>query len=587
MKPDISLRGPMSWRPVVLAWLLVSAILLAISWQALAEWRYPDPDDTLRVVQVRDLLAGQPWFDLHQYRINPGDSPVMHWSRIVDLPLFALIALLGPLLGQPLAEQVAVVLLPLVTLGAIMAVVGRMARRLLGHEMVGYACLACGLAPLLLLQVQPLRVDHHGWQIFTFVLAVAALMKRNQRTGSIIAGTAMAAGLSISIELLPLAAAVAGVLWLRWLRDTESRGWLTGYLASLAAALAILFLLTRGLTDLTPYCDAVSPAHLLFFAVVALAGLVIARGKGLSGIVAAGCFACAGSLGLAAFLWQAPACLTGPFGTLDPLVRQFWYVNVFEGRPFWILPAERSVPITVQACVALAVVGHLWRTSTGARREWWLTYLLLLAAAVIAGLMVWRSMAFAGALSALPNGWLIYRAIGFYRQGRTPWIRILTAVLAICMLVPTAPVQLVREAFARQDSYVVSSLGKSTCDLRESVLRLDRLQPSTVFAPIDIGPSILERTRHGVVATGHHRAQLAMKDVILAYTNPADQARNIIARHGARYVVVCTDLYEPQIYADAAPNGLMAQLLRDNPPTWLREERTGAPAAFKVWRVVD
>lgn len=572
---------------MALAWLVVTILLLAVGWRQVVEGRFPDPDDTLRIVQVRDLLAGQPWFDLHQYRINPGDSPVMHWSRLVDLPLLALIALLTPALGQAMAEQAAALALPLLTLGAIISVIGYMAHRLFEPKIAGLACLACGLSPLLLLQLQPLRVDHHGWQICLLVIAVAALMNRTAWVGGAIPGLAMAAGLSISIELLPLAAAIACVLLLRWLRDRERRWWLASYLASLAGGLAALFVLTHGLADLTRYCDAVSPAHLLFFAVVALSSLAIAWRKDLPGIAVVGLLAGAGGLGIAAFLWQAPGCLNGPFGSLDPLVREYWYLNVFEGRPFWIQPPERWIPIVAQAAVALATCVHLWRSHTGAQREWWLEYTLILAAAVLAGLMVLRSMAFVGALSALPNGWLIYRVIQHYRVGATPTARMAVIVAAICALVPASPVYLVKQAFARPDTNVVSALGQSTCDLHESVGSLDRLAPATIFAPIDIGPAILEQTRHAVVATGHHRAQLAMKDVILAYTGTDEAAREIVSRHKAAYIVVCTDLVEPQLYAKEAPDGFIAHLLQGRSPAWLEELPMDAPAAFKVWRVVS
>ena len=46
-----------------------------------------DNDSLLRIVQVRDLIAGQGWFDLTQYRMGLDGGFVMHWSRIVDAPI--------------------------------------------------------------------------------------------------------------------------------------------------------------------------------------------------------------------------------------------------------------------------------------------------------------------------------------------------------------------------------------------------------------------------------------------------------------------------------------------------------------------
>src|SRR5690606_27037017 len=62
---------------------------------------YPgsDNDSLMRLTQVRDLLAGQGWFDLAQYRMGLEGGFVMHWSRLVDAPIAGMILLLRPLLG--------------------------------------------------------------------------------------------------------------------------------------------------------------------------------------------------------------------------------------------------------------------------------------------------------------------------------------------------------------------------------------------------------------------------------------------------------------------------------------------------------
>ncbi len=43
-------------------------------------------DDAMRLVEVRDFMAGQSWFDLTQYRLDPPNGVVTHWSRLIDLP---------------------------------------------------------------------------------------------------------------------------------------------------------------------------------------------------------------------------------------------------------------------------------------------------------------------------------------------------------------------------------------------------------------------------------------------------------------------------------------------------------------------
>ena len=573
------------WGRIALVWLVISALLLLINWQNIAQREFLDPDDVLRLVQVRDLLGGQGWFDLHQYRINPGASPLMHWSRIVDLPIAFFIVVLRPLLGQPLAEHVTVVLVPLLTLLALMAVVGRMAFRLFDKEITGFACLALGFSPLLLAQFQPLRIDHHAWQIVSVLFAIGALMHRNPRVGGALGGVGIATGLMVSLEVLPLAGAIGAVLLLRWLRDPAQREWLSSYLLSLAGTLAVLFAATRGLGDLTTRCDVVSPAHFVFFAIAALAAAGIAARPKLPPVAVVGLLGIAGAVGLVAFVLLAPQCLAGPFGNLDPLVRTYWYDNVLEGQPFWRQSLDDTLPPLIQGAIALAVTIYLWLHSEQDRRGWWFDYALLLAIALVVGLLVWRSMAFVGAMSAVPIAWLLHRLLLRFRAAESPAAKAGIGIAALVALLPATPVVLGRMAVPRDPQETVAQLRQSSCDLQQAALAMKALPPSTIMAPLDIGPTLLERTPHSVVATSHHRAQLAMRDVILTFTGSDAQAQAIVRRHRASYLVFCTDLAEPHVYAANAPNGLAAHLLKGQAPAWLQPVPLQAPPTFHVWKV--
>src|SRR3546814_17885786 len=94
-------------------WGCVSLIEIAAKWRASGARDPADTDYAMRMAQVRDLLAGQGWWDLAQYRVNPaGGGVLMHWSRIVDAPLAAGILLLKPLVGQAMAERIVMALWP-------------------------------------------------------------------------------------------------------------------------------------------------------------------------------------------------------------------------------------------------------------------------------------------------------------------------------------------------------------------------------------------------------------------------------------------------------------------------------------------
>lgn len=572
-------------RRILAMWVLLCAIFLVVGMKGLLSGRFPDPDDALRLVQVRDLVAGQSWFDVTQYRIAPSEGSPMHWSRLVDIPLALIIAVLTPLLGQAPAETTALIAVPLLTLLAILLAIGRLAWRLFDVHVAGLACLACGLLAPLVFQLQPMRIDHHGWQIFSVALALWAISFRSAWRGGAIAGAAMAVGLSISIELLPMVAAFGGVLALRWFRDHHRRWWLVAYMQALALGLALVFFATRGWSALTQYCDAVSTAHLGFFLVTALGTGLIAVTPRLPRGILAGAFALVGAAGLGFFGLASPTCLATPFAALDPLVHEFWYVNVAEGRPLWEQSLEFAIPPLLQLLVAFAATCMLYARSRAWLREWWFEYALLLGAAIALSLLVWRSAAFAAVIGAVPLGWLVSRLLHNLRTANDTRDKLATAALTILMLMPSTPLVVYDAVVPDREDIQITLVEESHCDLRESVPLLDKLPAGTIYAPLDIGPAILVKSKHAVVATGHHRAEAAMRDVIAGFTSSSEDARALAASYGSDYVALCADLYEPRLFYEAAPKGFAAQLMRGEIPDWLEPVDIGAPRQFRVWRI--
>ena len=166
---------------VALAWAMIAALLLVTNLQAILAYRFPDPDDTLRLVQVRDLIAGQGWFDLTQHRIDAATGGVpMHWSRLVDLPIAGIILALRGVIGQGAAETGALILVPLLTFGCALMLAGRIAWRLIGEEAAGFACLAMALSVPLIQQMRPMRIDHHGWQVVCVLAAMGRMGDRDR-----------------------------------------------------------------------------------------------------------------------------------------------------------------------------------------------------------------------------------------------------------------------------------------------------------------------------------------------------------------------------------------------------------------------
>lgn len=574
------------WTRIVLAWLGVAAVLVVRTWTSIHEFQLADPDDVLRLVQVRDLLAGQNWFDLHQYRIDAPAGVATHWSRLVDVPLALVILLLKPLVGQASAELAAAVIVPLLTLLCAMLLTARIAR-LLFNERTAYAtCLVWIMALAAMAQLQPMRIDHHGWQIAAELAAINGLLSSSPKRGGRIIGIALAFGLSISLELLPFAALFAGVLGLKWLRDHGQRGWLVQMLASLALTSIGLFFLTRGAVFDT-HCDTVTPTYLIGFTLAALLTGLIARLDKTSTVLLIALLGGAALLTGATYLALTPTCLAGPFAALDPLVRQVWYNNVLEGLPVTRQELPNMVQMVVPPLAGLVVAGLCFLGSSNGRRERLRDFALVLAGSLGIALMVARFSGVAAAIATVPLGYAISEWLRRASEMKLA-ARLLVLPLILLVLVPGFAVGKLRNAFVSpavnpQDEAPVLGRG---CGLPASLPALQAMPPAKIFAPFEIGPALLLNTRHSVIATNHHRAATQMGDVIRAYTTDPAKAEAYVRQHQATYLIACADLVEARNYARMAPTGLMAQLLAGQAPTWLEPVPLPANAgSLRLWRV--
>lgn len=578
---------------VGVAWAIISALLVAINWSAIATLRFPDPDDTLRLVQVRDLIAGQGWFDLVQHRADaPGGGVLMHWSRLVDLPLALVILLLTPVVGSANAEVAALVIVPLITLGIAMLLAARIAWRLMGDEETNFTALIVALSVPVIAQLTPLRIDHHGWQLVCILAALNGLMARSPVIGGRVIGASLAALLAISVEGLPLSVVFCAVLGWRWLRDRSESVWLVHTMRALALGSVAIFLGTRGLNDLVTHCDAISPAHLGIFAWGALALGVLARFEPVPMAVRLLGFGITGAGALAIVATAAPQCATGGgFAELDPLVREHWYVHILEGMPVWMQKLEVALQYAIVPFIGLYATIALASRSRDWLRSFWRDYALILGGAILVSLLVARAGAAACLIAAPPLAWQLNRWLRMLRTVERPLPRVAGLVAVACALMPTLPLTISdlivpeSQASTGRNFEAINHLKWSDCKIDASTDILNALEPGEAFVPLHTAPQFLVYSHHSVIATGHHRGSPAMKQVIQIAMGSSEEARAIMAARGTKYVFVCPFLIEPNNYAHAAPDGFMAALVENRAPAWLEPVEAAPETTLRIWKI--
>jgi hypothetical protein len=573
-----------------LAWAMVSAFLIAVNWNAISSLHFSDPDDVLRLIQVRDLVAGQSWFDVTQYRVDaPGGGVEMHWSRLVDVPLAIVILVLTPLVGSAMAESVAVILVPMITLACVMLLASRIAWRMWGDEEAVYTALVLVISIPVLFQLSPLRIDHHGWQLVCALIALNGLLARSPRVGGWVIGTAFAIWLSISIEGLPLAALTFAVLAWRWLRDPSAKLWLVSAIQSLAVASTVLFVATRGFNDLANHCDAISFVHLAMFGWGAGVLSLLARAKRITlGAILLG-FGIAGGGAIAMMLSAAPQCATGGgFAQVDPLVRDIWLSNVLEGRPIW----EQALAIALQylaapligiyACLQLAARAH------DGLRPFWRDYALILGGALAISVFVARTGAVACVLASPLLAWQLRRWLKAIRMMESPLPRMAAMVGVACALLPAIPALLLTSAMPVRASVGGAAdvpIRVADCRVQDAQEVLAELPQGEIYALLDIAPELLLVSDHSVVATGHHRGHKAMKVLIETAIGTSAEARKTLSERGTSYVAMCPALYEARTYASIEPDGFVPRLAKGTAPDWLEPVAVPQSNGLKIWRV--
>lgn len=584
-------------RIALIIWSAMSLIAIVGNWPAIVALDLGDTDDAMRMAQVRDLLAGQSWWDLTQYRVNPaGGGVLMHWSRIVDAPLAAGILILKPLVGQAMAERVVMTLWPPL-LGAGLSVACALGYRGLSDRRIAYvAPLFLILSGFIVMQFRPLRVDHHGWQILFAMLIMAQALRPATWRAGLWAGACAAALLAVSIEGLPIVALFAGLAALRWALHGRAadRNRLCGYIGALAGGAILIQFITRGPVGLVgTWCDSLSAPYMAAF--VAAAAAIFAAVRAAPRALTAR-LALLGGAGLAAagaLVWTEPQCANGPFASLDPIVVEYWYRNILEGQPLWASGPYDAIYVLVPSVAGLVGAALAWRRAALAvdRRNWATVIMALLGAAALS-LFVLRSVSTAH-LFALPGcAWLGLRAWAWARSLPSALPRILASAAATLTL-PTigsiAAALALGTVFpalkADEDASAPASTYQRSCLDPGTIAALNRLPATTILTPIDLGAPVIFWTHHGLVASGHHRNKDAMADTIRAFIGNPAEAEALVRKQKATLIMICRTANDLIQYRRARPDSLAAQLYADTPPAWLEAVPLGTSAGLAVWRV--
>lgn len=327
-------------------------------------------------------------------------------------------------------ESLASLTLPLLLLGCAMLLAARIAWRLLGDEEATLAALIAALSIPVLLQVMPMRIDHHGWQIVCALAVVNALMSRRPVLGGWAIGAIGAIWLTISLEGLAVTLAMLGVLGLRWMRDRNSRVWLVSALQALAVASSLFFVVQQAFGEVGSSCGTLGPVHLGVFAWAAVWSTLIARFEPLPAGLRLGGLTVAGAGAVAIWFYAAPQCSAGTW------------------TPVWSESVMMMLQIAVTPVIGILAAINLSHTSRDWLRRFWGDYAIILATAFAFAALHSQAALVACALAAPPLAWQVREWLRRIRQIKRFGPRLGATIVLACALLPAFPVIVLNAAAA-------------------------------------------------------------------------------------------------------------------------------------------
>ena len=408
-------------------------------------------DDAMRLVRVRDLIAGQGWFDVTQYRLNPPAGVALHWSRLIDLPIAILLRAAELALPSATAERLVLTVWPAGLLLALLFGVARIARELADDSAARLALIFAAVTAPLLQHFRPGAIDHHSVQLVLMLWSVALLIRERAsvavqkfaipsgQNGSELlnreenhAGRPSSASVPLDPKFATECAAESSKLqdqgralatqhsrahsvrcrspsarrWRRRLRaspdsspcaGSHAANWPRDTAAAFGMAFAAgtlaLFIATVPPARYTAAtCDAFSIVQVVTAVTGGFGLAILTAWRALSTVRKR----VAGAAGLGELLGAIvaigfPACLGNPYADLDPRLAALWLSNVNEARS--IAGMMRDVPQEVLPyyglpVIALALGLYRCRHEDGARQWGWIGATAVMA--IVTLVAIWQ-----------------------------------------------------------------------------------------------------------------------------------------------------------------------------------------------------
>ena len=524
-------------------------------------------DDIMRLTVVRDLIAGQSWFDTTQYRMVPPEGLSLHWSRYIDAGIAAIIVPLSRFIEMDLAEQIAATVWPTLIFLLLLTSVGFGTRKVFGEAAASFAMLCLVIWPLTGdVHVGPGNLDHHNVQLLTMVvLTFAVIWQQGAARAGLVAGIAAAFSFAVGLENI-FFIVVAGLVLVVRAVFGAGQPRLIAFCGALFLGCCLFWLgQSPPATRFLPVCDQLSTPLISLIGVACAGSLLplLIIGRSSRPAVILGATVLLVGVGILLILPLLGPCSVGPYGALPDLLQSSIATRIVEALPVLVYAKTNAVAaiiflVPIFAAVLLGSI--LWfngRKKPEVQEHAALGVLLVFCVCGL-GLVFYqmRTVIMAATVVPMIGGVVMAQMSASYLKHRDA-MRGLLMIAGVTVFIGPTVLALVLLPFLPQSG---GSSGEN-CRTYASLQSLNDVTPGLILSHGNFGAPIIWATHHDALSAPYHRSAKALGNGIFPFAMEEPEMKTYILATGASHLLLCRDATLEGTFATSLAAGVQVDWL--------------------------
>jgi hypothetical protein len=504
-------------------------------------------DSVMRLTVVRDLIAGQSWFDNTQYRIVPPEGLPLHWSRYIDAGIASFILLLNFFVEIEIAEHITVSAWPTLIFVLQLLVVGFGTRKVFGTGAAFFSILSMVMWPVTAAwYVRPGNLDHHNVQmLLMFILILALIWPKSSSRAALIAGLSAAFSLAVGLETI-IFVVIAGLITVFRSAYSENHYSLIAFCSALFLG-SVLFWIGQAppATRLIPVCDQLGTPllSLIFIASGAsiLPRVIIGRsGKPLEVLGFTFLLVVLGVL----LIWPLlNPCKIGPYGTLPEEIQYIIKTKIMETVPAHIY-AERDIYGFVTVFLPIIAAGFLgslrWlqlrKQADFQSQAAVFTILVFFFSGLCITFYQLRAIVLVGTAVPILIGVCLNRIAGNYKKNHDTKHRLAFYSAFIVLLSPNLVAFSLQPVLGSRHEFKPIA---QNCMNNASLKSLNDVPPGLILSNVNFGPKLIWATHHDALSAPYHRSAAAIGNGFFPLNMEEIDMKTHVLKTDADYLLLC------------------------------------------------